>query len=47
MKTKIWVLATARVIQHGLAPGSMGWAGVNVGAENRTTADKLCAKLEV
>jgi hypothetical protein len=34
-----------RVFHHGLARGSMGWARIHVGAENRTTAEKLCANL--
>jgi Transglycosylase SLT domain/SPOR domain len=34
-----------RVLHHGLARGSMGWARVHVGAESRASADKLCAKL--
>jgi transglycosylase-like protein with SLT domain len=34
-----------RVVHHGLGRGSMGWARVHVGAENRTSAEKLCANL--
>jgi hypothetical protein len=34
-----------RVVHHGLARGSMGWARVHVGAESRTSAEKLCANL--
>jgi hypothetical protein len=34
-----------RVLHHGLARGSMGWARVHVGAESRASADKLCAEL--
>jgi Transglycosylase SLT domain/SPOR domain len=34
-----------RVLHHGLARGSMGWARVHVGAESRNGADKLCAEL--
>jgi hypothetical protein len=34
-----------RVVHHGLARGSMGWARVHVGAESRMSAEKLCAKL--
>jgi Transglycosylase SLT domain len=34
-----------RVLHHGLARGSMGWARVHVGAESRDGADKLCAEL--
>jgi hypothetical protein len=33
------------IVHHGLARGSMGWARVYVGAESRTTAEKLCANL--
>ena len=33
------------VVHHGLARGSMGWARVHVGAESRTSAEKLCANL--
>ena len=33
------------IVHHGLARGSMGWARVHVGAENRTIAEKLCANL--
>jgi Transglycosylase SLT domain/SPOR domain len=34
-----------RVLHHGLARGSMGWARVHVGSENRANAEKLCAEL--
>jgi hypothetical protein len=34
-----------RVLHHGLARGSMGWARVHVGAESRASAEKLCAQL--
>jgi hypothetical protein len=34
-----------RVVHHGLARGSMGWARVRVWAESRTSAEKLCANL--
>jgi hypothetical protein len=34
-----------RVLHHGLARGSMGWARVHVGTENRAIAEKLCAEL--
>jgi SPOR domain len=34
-----------RVLHHGLARGSMGWARVHVGAESRASAEKLCAEL--
>ncbi len=33
------------LVHHGLARGSMGWARVHVGAESRTSAEKLCANL--
>jgi hypothetical protein len=33
------------VIHHGLARGSIGLARVHVGAESRTSAEKLCASL--
>jgi Transglycosylase SLT domain/SPOR domain len=33
------------IVHHGLARGSMGWARVHVGAESRTSAEKLCANL--
>ena len=33
------------VVHHGLGRGSMGWAHVRVGAENRPSAEKLCADL--
>jgi hypothetical protein len=35
----------AYVLHHGLGRGSMGWAHVHVGAENRPSAEKLCADL--
>jgi hypothetical protein len=35
----------AYVVHHGLGRGSMGWAHVRVGAENRPGAEKLCADL--
>jgi hypothetical protein len=34
-----------RVVDYGLARGNMGWARVHVVAENRTSAEKLCANL--
>src|ERR1700730_3641647 len=34
-----------RVLHHGLARGSMGWARVHVGTESRAGAEKLCAEL--
>jgi hypothetical protein len=34
-----------RVLHHGLARGSMGWARVHVGAESHAGAEKLCAAL--
>jgi Transglycosylase SLT domain len=34
-----------RVLHHGLARGSMGWARVHVGADTRASAEKLCADL--
>ena len=34
-----------RVLHHGLARGSMGWARVHVGAQTRAGAEKLCAEL--
>jgi Transglycosylase SLT domain len=34
-----------RVLHHGLARGSMGWARVHVGAESHAGAEKLCAEL--
>ena len=34
-----------RIVHHGLARGSMGGARVRVGAESRTSAEKLCANL--
>ena len=37
----------AYVFHHGLARGNMGWARIHVGAENRTTAEKLCANLQL
>jgi Transglycosylase SLT domain len=33
------------IVHHGLGHGSMGWAHVRVGADNRSTAEKLCANL--
>jgi hypothetical protein len=33
------------IVHHGLARGSMGWARIHVGAESRTSAEKLCANL--
>jgi hypothetical protein len=33
------------VVHHGRARGSMGWARVHVGAENRISAETLCANL--
>jgi len=35
----------AYVVHHGLGRGTMGWAHVRVGAENRESARKLCADL--
>jgi hypothetical protein len=35
----------AYVVHHGLGRGSMGWAHVRVGADDRAGADKLCADL--
>jgi hypothetical protein len=35
----------ARVLHHGRARGSMGWARLHVGAESRASADKLCSEL--
>jgi hypothetical protein len=35
----------AFVVHHGLGRGSMGWAHVRVGADNRPTAEKLCVDL--
>jgi SPOR domain len=34
-----------RVLHHRFARGSMGWARVQVGAESRTSVEKLCANL--
>jgi len=34
-----------RVLHHGLARGSMGWARVHVGTESRAGAEKLCTEL--
>jgi hypothetical protein len=34
-----------RVLHHGLARGSMGWARVHVGTESRASAEKLCSEL--
>jgi hypothetical protein len=33
------------IVHHGIARGSMGWARVHVGAESRTSAERLCADL--
>src|SRR5205085_12534422 len=33
------------IVHHGLGRGSMGWAHVRVGADNRSAAAKLCANL--
>jgi len=33
------------VVHHGLGHGTMGWAHVRVGADNRAGAEKLCADL--
>jgi hypothetical protein len=33
------------VVHHGLGRGSMGWAHVHVGADDRPNAEKLCADL--
>jgi hypothetical protein len=33
------------VVHHGLGRGSMGWAHVHVGADDRSNAEKLCADL--
>jgi hypothetical protein len=33
------------VVHHGLGRGTMGWAHVRVGADNRAGAEKLCADL--
>jgi Transglycosylase SLT domain len=33
------------VVHHGLGRGTMGWAHVRVGADNRPSAEKLCADL--
>jgi len=33
------------IVHHGLGRGSMGWAHVRVGADNRSAAEKLCANL--
>jgi hypothetical protein len=35
----------AYVVHRGLGRGSMGWAHVHVGADNRASAEKLCADL--
>ena len=35
----------AYVVHHGLGRGSMGWAHVRVGADDRPSAEKLCADL--
>ena len=34
-----------RVLHHGLARGSMGWARVHVGAQSHASAEQLCAAL--
>jgi Transglycosylase SLT domain/SPOR domain len=34
-----------RVLHHGLARGSMGWARIHVGTESRASAEKLCTEL--
>src|SRR6478752_2138202 len=34
-----------RVLHHGIARGSMGWARVHVGTETRASAEKLCTEL--
>jgi hypothetical protein len=34
-----------RVLHHGLARGSIGWARVHVGEESRASAERLCAEL--
>ena len=34
-----------RVLHHGLARGSIGWARVHVGTESRASAEKLCGEL--
>jgi hypothetical protein len=33
------------IVHHGLGRGSMGWAHVRVGADDRSAAEKLCANL--
>ena len=33
------------VVHHGLGRGTMGWAHVRVGADDRASAQKLCADL--
>jgi hypothetical protein len=33
------------IVHHGLGRGTMGWAHVRVGADNRASAEKLCADL--
>src|ERR1700730_13213862 len=33
------------IVHHGLGRGTMGWAHVRVGADNRSAAEKLCANL--
>jgi len=33
------------IVHHGLGRGSMGWAHVHVGADDRPSAEKLCADL--
>jgi len=41
----ILVSREPHIVHHGLARGSMGWARVHVGAESRTSAERLCANL--
>jgi len=41
----ILVSRQAYVVHHGLGRGSMGWAHVHVGADDRPSAEKLCADL--
>jgi hypothetical protein len=33
------------IVHHGVGRGSMGWARVRVGADNRSAAENLCANL--
>jgi hypothetical protein len=35
------------IVRHGLGRGTMGWAHVRVGADNRSAATKLCANLRI